>query len=260
MKKDGTWVSAYCQATNGPFHDVDFDTSDKSTWSASVVEALKHVSPQYIKARCLYDTLRQITRYDPSPWAKVGPQIKVKEITYNHLKQIVIIKDQEPKTLPSPRLVSAAQNFVALQAKYGNDVYFKGVKGLMARYIDKLPTHCAMCDWPVHDAVPGWFGKDPHEAKYECPEEDYTLHMPEGLVSCHRCWKLRRPCVWIAHADLFKPQNPAWRYKFLRIPARYMGSRFMISALSSQDASDGPINDEVEEVDKLMKQAAQSDD
>jgi hypothetical protein len=164
--KDGQWVSQFAQSSIGPFRDISLDKRDTTIWTSTDYEASKHASEAFITIRCLFDTLMQV-EYTSKPFAFLGvdgPKINVKEITYDHLTQVVKIQDQTPTRVPAPTLVSINENFAILQDNYGQETYFEPVPGLMSHSLHKIPPDCAMCDYPPGkkgSGIPGWFGRDP---------------------------------------------------------------------------------------------------
>jgi hypothetical protein len=232
---------------------------NSENWTATEKEAAEHASPQYVKVRCIFDTLMQV-QYDEKsrkvyPFLRFGPQIKVREVVYDHLKQLFTINDQEPTRRQAPYLVSFAMNLEALTRKY-RVLYFNPLEGILKRDLGRAPAHCAMCDdrsLNKQDAVPGWYqiGK-----ATICP--DLSIPQPNipafpDASTCIRCSKLRRPCVWITNVDLFKPQNPDWEYKYIRMPAKYTGGPTSVPGPPVEVVmADCPVEEEVEEDEAFM--------
>jgi hypothetical protein len=138
------------------------------------------------------------------PWIKQGPPILIKEISYDHRTQAVIIKHQQKLKLDPPRLVSFNENRVMLTTLYGSNLYFQPTAGLIPSKLGMVPKKCAVCQ--KMEDTPGWFQVT---GVKNCPEQDNK--------PCRSCFMLRRPCVWIPFADL---QEPHGRFKFIRIPRK----------------------------------------
>jgi hypothetical protein len=113
----GRCKSAWIQASNGLFSLIGLSKAGQSSLTNLAKEAYPHTSQLFVKDRCIYDTLTRFY-YDEDeelfPWVKQGPPVRVREFSYDHLKQLVRIKEQQrPKKKP-PKIMSFAFNFKTL--------------------------------------------------------------------------------------------------------------------------------------------------
>lgn len=236
---DGQWKSCWAQNGFGPFDNVDLPQEVMDAFSEDAAEAYEHISPLYRKALCMYDTVLQTEYTDDTelfPWVRIGPPVFVKEFTYDHMTQTIIIKDQNPLQNKPPQLVSIAWNTRVLERKYPNVLFEKPSKGLDASNLEKFPLVCAMCLAMTN--VAGFYRCKRRETN--CP----TILSNDHLPSCKLCFMLRRPCIFLPYADVAAVGG---RYKFARPPIRNLKEAQLIDGPKLSDSrTNGPTHEEIE--------------